>query len=345
MKKILLLSLMTLLLTGIKSHAETVQTILLLHEGTGTSFALDKLQDAVNAAVAGDTICLNEGTYPLVGDKLTIDKPVSIVGCGYGTRLMGSIDIAIPGDIALTAYMLDALRVTADVTVSQPVSGLRFRKVTFDAALVWNAETKDVQLDRCYVNEIWHSSPLKSATVMNCKIFQETVPYKDLGDNLGNSITFINCSIYLIYHMGESYGTTNNYSEYINCIINVIGGDWGHEINNYMHNTTIINSLVSHIYTYGQAPPTMKDCYYIYELFDVEYIDEETWRNNNNGFFKTNDELIAAGCVGTDGTVVGCGGGQAPFTLVPNGISVKDSRFEIDRKTKQLKVTLKLTAN
>lgn len=347
MKKILILSLMTFLLTGIKSHAETIQTILLLHEGTGTSFAFDKLQDAVNAAVAGDTICLNEGTYPLVGDTLTINKAISIVGCGYGTRLMGSINIAIPGDVALTAYMLDALWVTADVTVSQPVSGLRFRKVTFDAALVWNAETKDVQLDRCYVNNIWHSSPLKSATMMNCKIFQETVPDKDYpgyGDNLGSSITFINCSIYLINHLG--YVTeANNYSEYINCIINYIGGDWGHDINDYMHNTTIINSLISRIPTLDLAPPTMKDCYFYEEKFGEEYPNQDTWRNNDNGFFKTNDELIATGCVGTDGTVVGCSGGQAPYTLVPNGISVKDSRFEIDRKTKQLKVTLKLTAN
>ncbi|MBQ7495588.1 MAG: hypothetical protein IJT75_07590, partial [Bacteroidaceae bacterium] len=100
MKKFVL-SIVSLFLCA-SSFAETRQTILLLHEGTGRGFAPDQLQEAVNAAVKGDTIYLNEGIYPLAGDTLTIDKEVNIIGVGIHTRLLGTINVSIPDSVTLS---------------------------------------------------------------------------------------------------------------------------------------------------------------------------------------------------------------------------------------------------
>ncbi len=336
MKKIFILSLMAVALMATQSFAETRQTILLLHDGTGRNFDPDQLQEAVNAAVAGDTLYLNEGIYPLTGDTLTIDKSVSIIGLGVKTRLLGCINVAIPDSVTLKQHLLDALRLTKDLVVTKPVNGPKFRKVQFDASLVWNATVRDMEADRCYIRLIWHSPLLKSANIVNCKVDEERVTAKG---NLGNSPVFINCAIRTVYHEG-GHTTSNNYSEYTNCIIhNAGGGTWeaSHYNRKYVVNTSMFNSLVHYKYTIYDGPITQENCY------DLEIEPLFDWAKDNTCTL-TDDKLIEHGCVGTDGTVVGCTGGQAPYTLIPNGISVKQSTLSIDGDKRTLNVTLKLQA-
>jgi len=65
----------------------------------------------------------------------------------------------------------------------------------------------------------------------------------------------------------------------------------------------------------------------------------------NNGCNLTQEELIERGFLGTDGTVVGPEGGSAPYTLIPSGISVRESKLTIDGENRTLNVRLKLTSN
>ena len=58
MKKILFL--FVLIIASVQTYADTRAQALLLHNGQGKSFDADQLQQAVNEAVAGDTICLSE---------------------------------------------------------------------------------------------------------------------------------------------------------------------------------------------------------------------------------------------------------------------------------------------
>lgn len=341
MKKILILSLMTFLLTGIKSHAETIQTILLLHEGTGTSFAFDKLQDAVNAAVAGDTLYLNEGNYPLAGDTLTIDKDLSIIGIGNKTRLIGCINVAVPDSITLQHRLLDALLLSQNLIVSRPVNGLKFRKVQFEDALVWNATTRDVLVDRCYVTTFYTTKYLKSANVVNCKISKEAWSANET-DNKSNIVTFFNCSIGLI----EGYDAdpnccANDFSTYVNCIIaGYVIHYWvpWTAVPEFFANSTFKNCLLHSTSRFGYGN-NLDHCY------DAESDDETIFDwTYNNGTVLTNEQLIAKGYIGTDGTAVGCGGGQAPYALIPSGISVEESQLGIDWEKRTLNVTLKLHA-
>ncbi|MEM5474120.1 VCBS domain-containing protein [Hoeflea sp. AS60] len=77
------------------------------HGGSGNILLVgnggfDSLQDAVNAATAGDTIMIAAGTF--VGDT-TIDKAVTILGANWGTAGNGvrSAETVIEGEITVTA--------------------------------------------------------------------------------------------------------------------------------------------------------------------------------------------------------------------------------------------------
>ena len=52
--------------------------------------------------------------------------------------------------------------------------------------------------------------------------------------------------------------------------------------------------------------------------------------------------LQEKGYLGNDGTVVGAYGGNTPYSLSPEGISVKESVLRVDPETRKLNVTLKV---
>ena len=324
--------LVCLMFISVSSFAETRQVVLLLHEGTGRTFEFDQLQEAVNAAVAGDTICLNEGNYSFPDNVLVIDKPVSIIGTGQSTHLLGSIDISIPDSVTLKSHLLEALWVYNNVDVKQPVNGLKFRKVRFDGFIAWSATARDVEIDRCYV-ETFHNAPkLKSANVINSIIHKQQM--RELTSK-GNTVTFINCMIGYMewpFDNGE-----NNYSKYVNCIIDYIP----YISKNVLSTTESYNTLFREGYIIHYIG--IKDnCYAIHvngsggsTIFD---------QSQPNGCTLTEEQLLEAGYLGDDGKVVGVEGGMTPYTLIPNGISVKKSKLEIDGEKRELKVTLQLQA-
>lgn len=340
MKRILFT--LTALVFGIAySFADTRQVVMLFHQGTGTEYAYDQLQQALDDATAGDTLYLNDGDYPINGDALTISHPVSIIGMGINTRLLGSVDISIPDSVTLTSYLLDALRVNGDVRVQQPVNGLKYRKCWFNGTLVWNATTRDAQIDRCYINNFDSSTKLNSANVINCKMFRENIT----SNNIGNNVLFINCAINnIIVYIGNSsvgHKIGYSYSTYMNCIIYNLTtspspgiyslGDSQIRYSSY-YNSALNNSL------YNNEKVGIKENCYMLDNYTLDW-------EQNNGCNLTQEELIERGFLGTDGTVVGPEGGSAPYTLIPSGISVRESKLTIDGENRTLNVRLKLTSN
>ena len=344
MKKTFFLLLSLIMACG-TTLAETRQVVLLLHNGSGRQFEMDQLQQAVDAAEDRDTICLIDGIYPVVGDTLTIGKPVSIIGSGVNTKIMGTINISIPDSVTLSSYLLDALRVTGNVRVQQPVNGLRYRKCTFDTGIVWNATARDVLVDRCNVNTFGSTPLLKSANVVNSRItVQDASSLSPDNTNFGNSVTFINCAIWGIKLPGFDYGPYE-YSTYINCIVYNLHRSYSHwRVGESISNCIFINSLLftrtdgtnDGGFDYGTA--TQIDCY---------STSESALRNWNyiSGCSLSAEEMIERGWLGNDGIVVGPEGGHAPYSLIPTGISVRESWLTIDGENRTLNVRLKLTAN
>lgn len=320
MKKIFMISVCLFGVLG--ANAQTAK-IALMHNGNATMFNSDELKSSLEAAVDGDTIYLNEGTFKA---GLDITKKVTLIGAGESTRVTGDINIAILGKPTLTAHVLDAINMTdGSITVKQAVNGLKIRKCKFrgmyfeadvaGSSLVdrcWsfmtdnkgivtlNEHTKDISFVNCKIQDLRGPAPTASSvTFQNCNIYELSTPES------GSAVTatFINCII---------DGCTNYYSlsaSYINTLF-FGGGNWWN------------NSIKT-------------NCWYN-TSYSVNSSTVECSLNTT--------ELKSKGYLGTDGEVVGIYGG-IPFTLVPATPRITEGTVKVDTDKRVLNVNLKVSAN
>lgn len=324
MKKKLFIVMICQVLAMVGVHAATRSAILRLHNGTGITYETAQLAQAVAEAESGDTLCLNEGIYNL-SEELVIDKAVTLMGAGQSTQIIGNISIAIEGEPTLTSRMFDAVKIMGSVSVSKNLKGLSFRKVSISDNLSWQVAISDVLADRCNLKNLPMNSNLRSANFVNCRI--QNLYFGDSNNNC--EITFLNCSIF-DWHI-ERY-LDQRYATYINCIVMGVSINGTNYCTNY---STLYNSLVLLQSSISGTNTIANNCY----VFDGRDGNAENYTT------MTKEELIAAGYLGNDGTVVGVEGGNTPYTLVPNSITVTESQLKVDNANKTLNVTLKVASN
>lgn len=331
MKKLFIIACLFCITLGM--NAATTAAILLLHEGNGTTFDADKLQDAINAAVDGDAIYLSEGTYDV--ETLNINKEVSIIGTGEISKIRGDIEVGIADNPKLTTYMFDALNIQGDVKVTKELRGLKMRKCQLYT--LWAIDTvKDLQLDRCKVQTFLPTNMVKSAALMNCFIQSVGGSSSDYvsapTSSIGNDLNFNHCCIGWIQTTHSTYtGSKIEDAVFVNCII------CSYRESNGKHNS-YTNCLCSP-FTYPGVDNTIIDCYR--NGVDITmYYNETSLKIASNTYF-TIDNCVSSGYIGTDGTVVGHWGGSNPYTLEPSGVKITESVLKVDSEKQQLNVTIK----
>jgi len=307
MKKILL-SVVCLVMVGMQSVKAQVGIVALHHEGNVTVFGEDKLANAIEAAVAGDTIYMSEGHF--LGD-VTINKAIHLVGSGQGTMVNGDVNIDIENNPSLTGYMLAALNINGYIRVNKSIDGLRISQCKFKSFYPESdIVIKNFFMDRTYVINDFYTTSLDDGTVNNCKIgsIQDIAP-------IARSY---------FYHCNYGYYTTNSGSSIgimaINCIIN--------EDN-------------------GQSYNVYQNCLFRYLSSGYPVNGENCWGWDSSNIFdnelnavSSDQELQANGYIGTDNTVVGITGGDAPYTLKLITPRVLEHNIVVDKENKKVNVTL-----
>lgn len=350
MKKILLF-LLGLTIASVQTYADTRAQALLLHNGQGKSFDADQLQQAINEAVAGDTICLSEGAFMVSGDSLVINKDICIIGSGADVcKIGGNIWIAIDGNPTLTRYLLDAVKVAGTVEIMKDVKGVSLRKCWIEKWLQGNGcEVRDVKLDRCYLYQFGTQAntkvpEIKSATVVNSVILV-LGKKSDIKNKFaeGYDVNFLNCNIACLT-FNCSWAAT-----YTNCIL---GSSFGSTSPGGMINNTFINTLLntnsgSIAIEGGYRQYNIANALSQGNVFHNCYNKDITFKidqylNSFPTFNITKEDLLTSGFLGTDGTVIGIEGSSTPYSLKPEGISVKESILSVDPETRKLNVTLKV---
>ena len=307
MKKILL-SVVCLVMVGMQSVKAQVGIVALHHEGHVTVFGEDKIASAIEAAVAGDTIYMSEGHF--LGD-VTINKAIHLVGSGQGTTINGDVNIDIENNPTVTGYMLAALNINGDVKPKKSIDGLRISQCKFKSFYSENEITlKNFFMDRSYVTSDFLTISLDGGTVNNCKIgcIQDIAP-------IARSY---------FYHCNYGYYSTNSGTPIgimaINCIINESD---------------------------GQSCNVYQNCLFRYLNSGYPVNGENCWGWDNSNIFDnelnavfSDQELQANGYIGTDNTVVGITGGDAPYTLKLITPRVLEHNIVVDKENKKLNVTL-----
>ncbi|MDE6368569.1 MAG: hypothetical protein K2K94_04960 [Muribaculaceae bacterium] len=286
--------------------------VTLSHNGELSFFDnLSSLEDALTAAVNGDTIYLSEGNFLTTASDFTINKKVNIIGCGYNSFVGGKISIAWKNDDAImNGPLFDGVRLDEldDGNTGYYVPDLEIRRCRIRKVSDLYYFADNIIIDKCFIDEIDIPSGRK-VLISNSKIgYLKGTTY---------NLSIENCNIKKMNYFprtmissvfdGESAQTNGN-----------------HTIHNSLFRTTSITSSSS-VYTYN--------CYYE----DKEHLDE-------NLDISAED---SSKYLGLDGTVVGVMGGQFPFSVYPSVPTVDsaNSSVEYDAESNKLKVKITVAPN
>ena len=331
-------------------------TITLSHNGNETTFAYNKMGDAVEAAVDGDTIYLSAGEFE--GD-FRLTKRIAFIGSGadgsngtgtYTRYYSGNIVVNMPENTKLTARLFDGIYFDNSFTFQTAIDNVIIRKCHTPCSFNINASMNSIYFDRCYIecasNMI--SNNIKKLVARNCQVSSLSMGSSSYNE-VATSWQFIHCTIDPAnYGWNDNEGNYHYYCQlqgiYTNCIIdNDDNNDQGYEL--YCPNNASTSLTAAFINCLFYKPAEGKDIFNGATTQNNIFYEAPT--DNNSGlriYNMTKEQLQSNNFLGNDNTVVGCYGGKNPYTLKPNIPQVSSSKVHLDRDNKQIQINIKLSS-
>jgi len=318
MKKILF-SVVCLMMVGMQSVMAQIGIAALHHEGKVTVFGEDKLANAIEASVEGDSIYLSEGHF--LGN-ITVNKAIHLIGSGQGTIIDGDVTISIDNTPTLEGYLLTGMHIIGDIIPDKSLNGLRISLCYFTnygRLKSGNASDRitvsDLYIERSHCTKTMYLGEVESGNLYSCKIYQVYNYYQT------GRTTLNHCNFYSDHHPGNS---SIGYFA-INCI--------------FRGQMTTYNSYQNCLSGWSANPSTAENCW---PAGSNGRIDGVELLDDNLNCSLSDEELRTRGYIATDGSVVGITGGDAPFTLDLATPKVLEHHIEVDKATRKLNVTLKV---
>lgn len=330
-------------------------TITLSHNGKETTFAYNKMGDAVEAAVDGDTIYLSAGEFE--GD-FRLTKKIAFIGSGadwsngtgsYTRYYSGNIVINMPENTKLTARLFDGIYFDNTFTFQTAIDNVIIRKCHTPCSFNINANMNSIYFDRCYIEcaSNMANTYIKKLIARNCQINNLSMGSSSYNE-VATSWQFIHCTIDPAnYGWNDNDGNYHTYCPlqgiYTNCIIDNDENNQGYELYYPQSSESLTAAYINCLF---YKPADDKDIFNGATTQNNLYYEapnsDDTWENKIRNF--TKEKLEASGFFGNDGTVVGCYGGKNPYTLMPNIPQVSSSKVHLDRDNKQIQINIKLSS-
>ena len=290
-----------LFMLAVGANAANDGKAILHHDKKPTAiYDADKLSDALNAAVTGDTIYLSAGTFP----TFTLEKAITIKGAGTNTKISNGVIIDIPGSPTLTSSLLEAVEVNGAITVKSDMTNFLIKMVKTTDLQFANQLNTNALVDRCYLDKFTITSTMTDFYVRNSYIWNLT----------STSLKFNKCN-------------------FINCRIQ---GDWnkaaGRFINCELRRTGDYTSIKSSILSYSLV-------YSYFNSVHPSSYQEKVYFDSNDNWLSVDDRLNK-GYICKDGTVVGVEGGKTPYSLTPSGPKETSSTVKVSDSEKKLNVSI-----
>lgn len=301
-KTMMILACLTML--GMQSVKAQVAIAALHHNDSVEIYSAAKIQTAIDAAVAGDTIYLSEGMF----GGFTVTKPIAIIGAGQTTSISSNITIGKNSETLEDGLILSGLNIIQDVTFYGYVSGVKISQCKIvGSCTMYGGNTgnsyDNIEIVMSQIKSLGLSY-VKGLTVVASKI--STVSGQGVTEGC---VTFSNCNI--------SYTSVYDNN---NCFVNSIVGT--------VYGGVYQNCLCSKI----GSSPVLYNC----------YKNSDFTLDDDLNCSLTDEQLKEAGYLGTDNTVVGITGGDVQFSLVMPIVQVTEHNLEVDNVERKLKVSLKL---
>ena len=290
-----------LFMLAVGANAANDGKAILHHDKKPTAiYDADKLSDALNAAVTGDTIYLSAGMYP----TFTLDKAITIKGAGTNTKISNGVTIDIPGNPTLTSSLLEAVEVNGAITVKSDMTNFLIKMVKTTDLQFANQLNTNALVDRCHLDKFTITSAMTDFYVRNSYIWNLTSTSLKF-----NKCNFINCRIQGDWNKAAG--------RFINCELRRTGD-----------NTSIKSSILSYSLVYSY-----------YNSVHPSSYQEKVYFDANRDWFSVDDRLTK-GYICKDGTVVGVEGGKTPYSLTPSGPKETSSTVKVSDSEKKLNVSI-----
>ena len=290
-----------LFMLAVGANAANDGKAILHHDKKPTAiYDADKLSDALNAAVAGDTIYLSAGTFP----TFTLEKAITIKGAGTNTKISNGVNIDIPGNPTLTSSLLEAVEVNGAITVKSDMTNFLIKMVKTTDLQFANQLNTNALVDRCYLDKFTITSAMTDFYVRNSYIWNLTSTSLKF-----NKCNFINCRIQGDWNKAAG--------RFINCELRRTGD-----------NTSIKSSILSYSLVYSY-----------FNSVDPSTYQEKVYFDSNDNWLSVDDRLNK-GYICKDGTVVGVEGGKTPYSLTPSGPKETSSTVKVSDSEKKLNVSI-----
>lgn len=304
MKKILF-SVVCLMMFGMQSVKAQVAIAALHHNNAVTIYASAQIQEAIDAAEPGDTLYLSEGIF----GGFTVAKPIAIIGAGQTTQISSDVTLGQSGVTLEAGFLLSGANLLQDLHFKYTIDGARIMQCMIDGncdfSTTSSSSFSNIEILMSNIKgNLDMSLRIQGITVVGSKI--ENIQNGSAGEG---GATFLNCNIRIA---GNSSSSENN--NYANCIVGT------------NHFGVFSNCLYS-----TKSSGVTSNCYQ----------DDFTMPDNLDSPY-TDEELRTKGYLGTDNTVVGITGGQAPFSLVMPVVQVIEHSLEVNQAERKLRVSLKL---
>ena len=316
MKKLFLL-VVCLMMVGMQSVMAQIGIAALHHEGKVTIFGEDKLANAIEASVEGDSIYLSEGHF--LGN-ITVNKAIHLIGSGQGTIIDGDVTISIDNTPTLEGYLLTGMHIIGDIIPNKSLNGLRISLCYFtnygrnkNGNASDRITVSDLYIERSHCTKNMYLGEVEGGNLYSCKIY-----YVYCNAPIGRT-TLNHCNFDIDYNSGDiGYFA-------INCI--------------FRGQMSADNSYQNCLSGMSANPSTAENCWPAGSNGKIDGVD---LLDDNLNCSLSDEELRTRGYIATDGSVVGITGGDAPFTLNLATPKVLEHNIEVDKATRKLNVTLKV---
>lgn len=315
MKKIfcILACLFTLFLTAQADQQVIVQS-------STTMKAYNKISDALNNVLTGDTIYLGTGQY----DGFTLKTLCYVRGNGPDTYINGDVTLDITGAPTPTEAVLQGLNINGNLNINKTINNLYIKHCQF-LQTNFQANLPNCVIDRCYItNGFFINGFVNQMTVKHSKI-----KWLQGGSAANNGCTFINCNI---YNHGN-YEGINISGTFVNCLIDLYA--------DYSNGSNIYDSQFDYCLIYN------RDNLYIKDALTNVSDNCTTVTNVNTPYYllDANCEIISknydiAKYVGNNGSVIGIYDSYCPFTLTPRVPKATKNSINIENNGNTLKVSI-----
>lgn len=303
---------------GMLSVKAQQSIIALHHQGNVTIYAGGELQKAIDASEKGDTLYLSDGIF----SEGNLSHGLVILGGGQET-IVGGITISSEDSTEVKGgFVFSGMRVLNKFIIDSNIDGILIKHVNCQAYTFNVNPGRTLRGGQIIQSRIGGEMRLDGLEY-DLQVLNSCVWGPNGGGVNTGSVTFTNCNI--IVNVGAECGK----NIFKNCFCKNASNGIFENCSYHWDGDSYVRTFIGNNWNYrwgNYFSGSNEEC-------DLRIINNQ---------FMTAEQIQELGWIGTDGTIIGCMGGNAPYILDIDEPRVTGKNIVVDNDERKIIVTLKV---